>query len=62
MGVDLLTSSTQFSDPVILNDTEYLFTEGIQPYTAYNVTVTSRTGAGLGNPVEINFQTPQAGI
>ena len=61
VGVDLLTSNTQFSDSVILNDTEYLFTEGIQPYTAYNVTVTSQTEAGLGNPVSVDFQTLQAG-
>ena len=61
VGVDLLTGDIEFSDSVLLSDTEYLFTEGILPYSEYNVTVTAQTEAGLGNPVEISFQTPQAG-
>lgn len=33
VGVDLLTGDIEFSDSVLLSDTEYLFTEGILPYS-----------------------------
>lgn len=61
VGVDILTSDIDFSDSVLLSDTDYLFTEGIQPYSNYTVTVTAQTEAGAGDSVSIDFETPQAG-
>ena len=57
VGVSLLTDAT------VLNETSETVTTSedinIQPYSNYTVVVTSRTGAGEGTPVSINFQTPQ---
>ena len=57
VGVSLTTDST------ILNETSETVSTSedinIQPHSNYTVVVTSRTGAGEGTPVSINFQTPE---
>ena len=32
-----------------------------EPYSEYTVVVTSQTGAGMGDPVSVSFQTPEEG-
>ena len=57
VGISLTT------DAVVLNETLVTMNTSadtdIQPHSHYTVVVTSRTGAGEGDPVSINFQTPE---
>ena len=32
-----------------------------EPYSEYTIVVTSQTGAGMGDPVSVSFQTPEEG-
>ena len=60
IGEDIIDGTTMLNLSATLNSTEFLV-EAIQPYSTYTVVVTSRTGAGDGDPVNITFQTPEAG-
>ena len=57
VGISLATDAT------VLSETSETVTTSedidVQPYSNYTVVVTSRTGAGEGTPVSINFQTPE---
>ena len=57
VGVSLTT------DAIVLSETSESVNTSesidIQPHSNYTVVVTSRTGAGEGTPVSINFQTPE---
>ena len=60
IGEDLIDGTIVMNSSTTVNSTE-LFVEAIQPYSTYTVVVTSRTGAGDGDPVNVSFQTPEAG-
>ena len=57
VGISLATDAT------VLSETSETVTTSedidVQPHSNYTVVVTSRTGAGEGTPVSINFQTPE---
>ena len=59
IGEDLIDGTIVQNSSTTLNSTEFLV-EDIQPYSNYTVVVTSRTGAGDGDPVTISFETPEA--
>ena len=60
IGEDLIDGTIVLNSSTTVNSTEFLVEE-IQPYSTYTVVVMSRTGAGDGNPVNVGFQTPEAG-
>ena len=56
-GVSLATGNTVENLTEVPSNMEFQF--DTQPYSNYTLVVTSRTGAGEGAPVSINFQTPE---
>ena len=58
VGTDIALGVIVLNESLALNGTDYLL-ESFEPYSNYTVTVTSRTGAGDGDPVTISVQTPQ---
>ena len=59
IGEDLIDGTEVLNLSTSLNSTVTEFVEEIQPHSNYIVVVTSSTGAGEGDPVSINFQTPE---
>lgn len=58
VGTDIALGDVVLNESQALNGMDYLL-ESIQPYSNYTVTVTSRTGAGEGDPVTTSVETPQ---
>ena len=56
----VIDGTTMLNLSATVNSTEFVV-EAIQPYSTYTVVVTSRTGAGDGDPINVSFQTPEAG-
>ena len=57
VGVSLTTDAEILNEMLVATNTSESI--DIQPHSNYTVVVTSRTGAGEGDPVSINFQTPE---
>ena len=58
IGEDLIDGTIVLNTSTTVNSTELVVE--VQPYSTYTVVVTSRTGAGDGDPVTISFETPEA--
>ena len=57
VGVSLATDAEILNEMLVTTNTSESI--DIQPHSNYTVVVTSRTGAGEGDPVSINFDTPE---
>ena len=58
IGEDLIDGTEVLNLSTSVNSTEFLI-EDIQAYSNFTVVVMARTGTGEGDPVSINFQTPE---
>ena len=58
---DLLTGDVTIIHTEVVTGTELTVQYEVEPYSVYNISVTSQTIAGMAEAVTVSFMTPEEG-
>ena len=58
---DLLTGNISIIHTEVVTGTELTVQYQVEPYSVYNVSVTSQTSVGMAEAVTVSFMTPEKG-